>query len=1022
MIDILKKHRTANAIAAAVTALSLIWGMLFFKAVPVRAESSVDISGNQITISGQFDNPAEGEEVTIDVYYPGKTFADLLIASPKDYTSILLYRDEMPMESNGVYSFRFNVGDIPSGRYTAYIARSGSDEIRTETVYYINPNESTEVISSAKFGNIFYADDAGAETPVFNIRIPVIIDCRDATVEYTVRTFENEVVLKKKEIPSAQTYSYRIDDFNKFGQFELTVRIYSNGVLVESDVTDFSVIRRSENKNPKVNIHELLGNDREYYPYIEDIMEVFSNSGFAAARTSISRNGVSWSGDSLTYQPEYQKMMQYYSSSDMGAMILLGGSNSVWNHMPVTDDEIEDFRRYCARVAIDTKDYAFAYEVCNEPDTKAFNKDDATPAQYAKLIKVASEAIKSVKPEAKIVAVSTSCVNNSYVQSVIDGAKDQGFDLADYIDAIGVHPYAWGSGPVQANTISGLQSIRELMKNNGLSDKELWVTEFGWQRTIGLDRQAQHTMNYLLLCDAAGVVDKTFFFRYAATMPAENNEEFGFLNDGAADVPFSARPQMVAAANYNRIMGGAVFDNKKLTINGTDVYKFKLADGRDAAVYYSENANSAIDIDLGAQNVTFCDIYGNETQLFSDNGIFSLDTADGVNYAIGSFTKFEEASYDSEISVSKDVTEELEQVKLSVETEYDIEISTSGNVSVYNDYNTGNKHGYSFCVNNFGAEKPYVEVELKDDGRTMCVRRFKIKESPGRDVIFRMDRYNYSGYYAHRVYNMDYSVERKQAFRLTGTEDSVSVLYNAKQFELPDANGKYKVSFDFSADKARNFGFVLGSGDTANLNTENQLAAMYINENGDIGYYSKRYYQSGVASDIKFQPDKWYRFEAIIDISKKNIEYYLDSQKIGEITVLQLYNYPLSDFCSLRFINSSATSGTMWIDNIEVSQMNTTPFEINVSASGFEITANETAVQALNGSDSASVLYAVYDSNNDLLKTEIVEVSKNTLQNDYANFKISSDIPVGASRLKVFILEDTVNIRPLVTSMSKIIK
>ena len=71
-----------------------------------------------------------------------------------------------------------------------------------------------------------------------------------------------------------------------------------------------------------------------------------------------------------------------------------------------------------------------------------------------------------------------------------------------------------------------------------------------------------------------------------------------------------------------------------------------------------------------------------------------------------------------------------------------------------------------------------------------------------------------------------------------------------------------------------------------------------------------------MAYDIKFQPDKWYRFEAIIDMSKKSIEYYLDNQKIGEITILQLYNYPLSDFCSLRFNSSSAKSGTMWLDNI----------------------------------------------------------------------------------------------------------
>ena len=61
----------------------------------------------EIYISGSFSNPIGDEEVTVDVYYPNKGFADLLSAKPTEYNKILLYRDEMTMQSNGGYRFCF---------------------------------------------------------------------------------------------------------------------------------------------------------------------------------------------------------------------------------------------------------------------------------------------------------------------------------------------------------------------------------------------------------------------------------------------------------------------------------------------------------------------------------------------------------------------------------------------------------------------------------------------------------------------------------------------------------------------------------------------------------------------------------------------------------------------------------------------------------------------------------------------------------------------------------------------------
>ena len=47
----------------------------------------------EITSSGSI-SAKNGEEITIDVYYPDKTYTDLLNADIGDYTKILLRRDQ----------------------------------------------------------------------------------------------------------------------------------------------------------------------------------------------------------------------------------------------------------------------------------------------------------------------------------------------------------------------------------------------------------------------------------------------------------------------------------------------------------------------------------------------------------------------------------------------------------------------------------------------------------------------------------------------------------------------------------------------------------------------------------------------------------------------------------------------------------------------------------------------------------------------------------------------------------------
>lgn len=110
----------------------------------ISAFAETTQTGNfEITSSGNA-SAKSGEEITIDVYYPDKTYTDLLNADIGNYTKILLRRDQTTVGESGKYEFKFKVGDIPTGEYTARISKTNAkseQDVIVEKFVYTNPND-----------------------------------------------------------------------------------------------------------------------------------------------------------------------------------------------------------------------------------------------------------------------------------------------------------------------------------------------------------------------------------------------------------------------------------------------------------------------------------------------------------------------------------------------------------------------------------------------------------------------------------------------------------------------------------------------------------------------------------------------------------------------------------------------------------------------------------------------------------------------------------------------------------------
>ena len=168
------------------------------------------------------------------------------------------------------------------------------------------------------------------------------------------------------------------------------------------------------------------------------------------------------------------------------------------------------FGHAMTQLAQSQKGFVDAYEIGNEPNLDASYGWTVSPnaAQYTAVLCAAYTRIKAVDPEA--IVVSAGLAPTGRVQGNWEGHPGHNglyqdereffkeFLAAgggDCLDAVGYHPYGYsadydavpdvGSADPDENCTNGFcfrgaEKIYEIMVAQGLGDKKMWATEFGW--------------------------------------------------------------------------------------------------------------------------------------------------------------------------------------------------------------------------------------------------------------------------------------------------------------------------------------------------------------------------------------------------------------------------------------------------------------------------------------------------------------------------------------------------------------
>ena len=183
------------------------------------------------------------------------------------------------------------------------------------------------------------------------------------------------------------------------------------------------------------------------------------------------------------------------NSADAHGITVLGVLNSTPNWAAVPGQpplsghpaDLEAWGDFVTAVATRYEGRVSDYEVWNEPNYNVFWAPEPDAAQYTELLKVAYTAIKTVDPNAVVIAGSVGATQYHPGLTInpvtfVDQMYDAG--AGGYFDAIAFHPYAYSLAFSQgedkpATPISQAEQIYAIMVANGDGNKKIWATEYG---------------------------------------------------------------------------------------------------------------------------------------------------------------------------------------------------------------------------------------------------------------------------------------------------------------------------------------------------------------------------------------------------------------------------------------------------------------------------------------------------------------------------------------------------------------
>lgn len=546
----------------------------------------------------------------------------------------------------------------------------------------------------------------------FNGKLRLTLYSEDGKSTFSEKKFSLKPGEEKKTEISASAPRY--------GYYEIEVSCINNDGNSEGNASEsISVIAPTEKLNPKIGFSAHISKN---YGFIPDKVKMAAEAGVGTIRDEIR-----WTEFETTrgiFKPDKftQGYIDFTNETNQNKFAILGYwfPGRTLTGLPRTEEDIKAFKAYVTKVLEYTKDMDIDYELWNEQNMYV-GPDYGSIQDYVDLAKLVYPLKEKINPDAKLYVLAVANVET--VREYVEECFKLG--IGDYCDGVTIHPYNVTIPPDDAKFQSDVYDIADLMEKYGLSDKELVISEVGWTTSVGWadeDMQADYTIRSAALY--SDIAEKIYFYnlqeKSTGTM-TDTELHFGFLRGWAyTPIPYEPKPAFLALSNYNRLMTGS--DKvKKLEHSDKDVsmHLFKNANGKNTIIAWSTGKDTETAINTGADKVTICDIYGNESIISTRNGIVDLTLSSRPIYIIGDIKEVSEVAPTFNINQKEMQVTENDILSISGNAtggEWIIEAECPDNIMV-TDISPINENG-SFTINfktgAAGRKNEYVTVKIKD--------------------------------------------------------------------------------------------------------------------------------------------------------------------------------------------------------------------------------------------------------------------------------------------------------------------
>lgn len=433
-----------------------------------------------------------------------------------------------------------------------------------------------------------------------------------------------------------------------YGMGELTAEVIEDGgVLVGTSSKDVAVSAPGR-FNAKIGLNDHLSRPSMGF----DQFEMLVKAGCGVYRDGLDTTAlVKSSGQVGNTEPSIDRFIELAEQNpDVRYTIDLytGGPYSGWDYyIPIGKDQMDTWLIYVKEALKMCKNIKnLDFEIGNEYNyPMQWNPEKYTTELYYEVCKATYPVIKAERPDANMY-VFVSAANNETDRFLKEGLE---MGIADYADGFSIHPYDVFHSGENSVAKEKVEHYHKIFEDAGHGDMPVIYTEYGWSvcGATGVDLQEKarwYPQSAMLYTDTAEYIE--YYNLMNKNDAGEFESNFGLVENFMKEVPYKPTPALLTLSNYNRVMANTGnLDKRDYADGNSTVCLVDNEYGTKSVMAWmkEDKPDTKVALNVGADKVVVGDMYGNEKEVVTENGILNITLRQDPMYITGDIHDVSEA-------------------------------------------------------------------------------------------------------------------------------------------------------------------------------------------------------------------------------------------------------------------------------------------------------------------------------------------------------------------------------------------